>query len=303
MSEAPVDPEMPVEGDGFEIEDGHGHHFRLLMRAPETPLATLLWLPALGVAARHYLPFAEALAARGIAVFVHEWRGHGSSSLRAGRTADWGYRELLEYDLPASTRAVHERFSSLPKIVGGHSLGGQLAACLLALRPDAAQRLWLVATGAPFWRIFPHPRGWLLPLAYRFLAWLADRNGSLPGRSIGFGGREARGVIRDWTRSGLSGRYAGKDMAADLETTLTGVRAEVDAVLFTDDWLVPVASLRFLTGKMRPAAIRVETLDAAQLGNRSDHFRSDHFRADHFSWMKLPDAVAAALVRALQASP
>jgi predicted alpha/beta hydrolase len=284
-----VDAEMTAAGDGLAVVADDGHRFRLLLRAPSTPHATLLWLPALGVAARHYLPFAEALAAQGIAVFVHEWRGHGSSNLRASRTSDWGYRELLEVDLPASTRLIHEQFSSLPKIIGGHSLGGQLAACLLALRPEAAQRLWLVASGSPFWRMFPRPRGWLLPLAYRFLPWLADRTGSLPGRSIGFGGREARGVMRDWTRTGLSGRYAGKHMAIDLETALADVPVEVDAVRLADDWLVPAASLQFLTRKMRPSAVRLDTINAKQLG----------IRADHFAWMQRPEAVAAALAETL----
>ncbi len=280
-----ADDELPAAGDGFAVVTEDGHRFRLLLRAPATPHAALLWLPALGVAARHYLPFAEALAARGIAVFVHEWRGHGSSSLRAGHDVDWGYRELLECDLPASRRLIEEQFAALPKIVGGHSLGGQLAACLLALQPQTAQRLWLVASGSPFWRIFPRPRGWLLPLAYRFLPWLADLNGSLPGRSVGFGGKEARGVMRDWTRTGLSGRYAGKNMDIDLEAALVDVQVEVDAVRLADDWLVPAASLKFLLKKMQPPAVRVETLDANQLGTR----------ADHFAWMKQSDAVADAL--------
>ncbi len=282
-----VDDELPAADEGFAVVAEDGHRFRLLLRAPDAPIATLLWLPALGVAARHYLPFAEALAARGIAVFVHEWRGHGSSSLRAGHDADWGYRELLECDLPTSRRLIEEQFAALPKIVGGHSLGGQLAACLLALQPQTAQRLWLVASGSPFWRIFPRPRGWLLPLAYRFLPWLADRNGSLPGRSVGFGGKEARGVMRDWTRTGLSGRYAGKNMPIDLEAALLDVQVEVDAVRLADDWLVPAASLKFFLKKMQPPAVRIETLDANQLGTR----------ADHFAWMKQPDAVAETLSR------
>ena len=281
-----VDVDVSAAGDGFKIVGEDGHRFHLLLRAPETPLAALLWLPALGTAARHYLPFAEALAARGIAVFVHEWRGHGSSSVRAGHNADWGYRELLEHDLPASLGLIDEQFAALPKIVGGHSLGGQLAACLLALQPQTAQRLWLVASGSPFWRIFPRPRRWLLPLAYRFLPWLTDRNGSLPGRSVGFGGKEARGVMRDWTRSGLSGRYAGKDMAIDLDAELMHVRVEVDAVRLADDWLVPAASLQFLLKKMQPSAVRVDILDAHQLGTR----------ANHFAWMMHPDAVADALI-------
>ena len=288
-ADSAADNELPAAGDGFAVVAEDGHRFRLLLRTTTTPHAALLWLPALGVAARHYLPFAEALAARGIAVFIHEWRGHGSSSLRAGHDEDWGYRELLQQDLPASRRLIEEQFTALPKIVGGHSLGGQLAACLLALQPQTPQRLWLVASGAPFWRIFPRPRGWLLPLAYRFLPWLADRNGSLPGRSVGFGGKEARGVMRDWTRTGLSGRYAGKNMAIDLEAALVDVQVEVDAVRLADDWLVPAASLQFLLKKMQPSAVRVETLDANQLGTR----------ADHFAWMKQPDAVADALTRTI----
>ena len=285
-----ADPELPAEGDGVPVTAADGHRFRLLLRTPAEPVAVLLWLPALGIAARHYLPFAEALAARGIAVFVHEWRGHGTSSQRAGRGSDWGYRELLTIDLPASVACIRQRYPALPKIVGGHSLGGQLAACLLSLQPQTAERLWLVASGAPFWRVFPRPRKWLLPPSYRFLSWLADRNGSLPGRSIGFGGREARGVMRDWARTGLSGRYAGKDMEIDLEAALSGAHADIDAVLLADDWLAPRASLDFLTGKMRPGAVRVETLDAHRLGQR----------ADHFAWMKRPDGVAAALATGLQ---
>jgi predicted alpha/beta hydrolase len=291
-SDAP-DPERPAEGDGLPVEAGDGHRFRLLIRPlqpPATaPAAALLWLPALGVAARHYLPFAEALARHGIVVFVHEWRGHGSSDRRAGHDCDWGYRELLDHDLPASLAAVRAQAPGLPRIVGGHSLGGQLAACLLGLDNAAAERLWLVASGAPYWPAFPRPRRWLLPLAYRFLPWLAEHRGALPGRAIGFGGTEARSVMRDWARTGLRGRYAGAGMARDLEAALRTVTADVDAVLCADDWLAPRSSLDVLLGKMRPARLRCTTLDAAALGTQ----------ADHFAWMRRPDAVARALAAGL----
>ena len=88
------------------VEAGDGHRWNLHARIPEAPVATLLWLPALGVAARHYLPLAEALAAGGVATFLHEWRGHGSSTLRAGHDTNWGYRDLLLGDLPASEAAA-----------------------------------------------------------------------------------------------------------------------------------------------------------------------------------------------------
>ena len=285
-----------MQGDGEEmhavpraravtVEAGDGHRFELLACLPAKPRRTLLWLPALGVAARHYLPFAEALARRGIAVFLHEWRGHGSSSLRAGRDLDWGYRELLALDLPASEAAVSAALPGLPRANGGHSLGGQLACCRFALAADAADETWLVGSGAPYWRAFPVPRRWLLPMAYRFLPWLADRAGALPGRRIGFGGNEARGVIRDWGRTAISGRYAAAGLG-ELEAGMAAATPRIHGVLFADDWLAPESSLRHLLSKLPRARATVDVLDAAALGGAA---------ADHYAWMKSPDAVATCL--------
>ncbi|MET0290441.1 MAG: alpha/beta hydrolase [Pseudoxanthomonas sp.] len=273
-----------------ELQAQDGHAWTLLVRAPDHPRAALLWMPALGVAARHYLPLAGALAARGIAVCLHEWRGHGSSNLRAGKDRDWGYRELLTQDLPISQAALTAAFPHLPRLIGGHSLGGQLACCHAALTPATPwQQLWLVASGTPYWRMFAGPRGWLLPLAYRFLPWLAHRNGALPGRRIGFGGNEARGVIDDWSRVGLSNRYAATGLPADLEAALSQLDVPTRAVLFAQDWLAPTASLRALTARFgdRAAAGPITVLDRAQLS----------VAADHFAWMQAPAAVADILVQ------
>lgn len=267
------------------VEAG-GHRWELLARVPQAPVARLLWLPALGVAARHYLPLAEALAAQGVAVFLHEWRGHGSSNRRAGRDCDWGYRELLELDLPASEAAMADAVpGTAPTVLGGHSLGGQLACCRLALAPGIARRLWLVASGAPYWRAFPAPTRWWLPLAYRFLPWLAGRHGALPGRRIGFGGREARGLINDWAHSALGGRYAARGLPVDLEAALAQLHVDVRALVMSADWLAPRTSLEYLLGRMPRATASIEVLDAAALG----------VRADHFQWMSRPAAVARAL--------
>lgn len=274
---------MTVALDSHALEAADGHRWQLHACVPDKPDAALLWLPALGVGARHYLPFAQTLAARGVATFLHEWRGAGSSSLRAGHDCDWGYRELLELDIAASAEAMRRNLPGLPTVVGGHSLGGQLACCYLALAPEAASRIWLVGSGAPYWRAFPRRHRPWLPLVYRFLPWLAQRNGALPGRRIGFGGREARGVMSDWSRTGLSGRYGGRGISVDLETALAQVEAEVGALVLAEDWLAPPSSLRFLLAKIPRANARVETLDAGALGTR----------ADHFAWMERPDGVAA----------
>ncbi len=266
----------------FGVQSADGHRAALIARVPDAPRASLLWLPALGIAARHYIPLAEALAARGIAVYLHEWRGNGSSSVRAGGGIDWGYRELLE-DIHASAAVSASQANGLRGLAGGHSLGGQLACMHAALSPDNIQGVWLVASGAPYWRAFSRPMRWVLPPAARFLQWLAQRRGFLPGRKIGFGGNEAAGVMNDWARTALSGRYAGVGIDMDIEQALSKYSGDVRAMTLAKDWMAPPSSLRFLLSKLAKAHITDAQLSDAHVGAP----------ADHFTWMKHPDVVAA----------
>ena len=127
-------------------------------------------------------------------------------------------------------------------------------------------------------------RSWWLPFVYRFLAWLADRHGALPGRRIGFGGQEARGTDPRLGRSGLSGRYAAAGLDIDLEAALAAVRPMRTRSRSRSDWLGPESSLRFLLSKLpRSREPRSTCSMPAALGTR----------ADHYAWMKAPDAVAA----------
>ena len=242
----------------------------------------LYWMPAMGMPARHYLPLAQALAATGVAVVVHEWRGIGSSDRRAGRGCDWGYRQLLQDDLPAGMAAVRQRWPQARCWLGGHSLGGQLGLLYASLHPRDVAGMVLVASGAPYWRRFRH--GWLIGAAYALAPWLAALIGHLPGRRIGFGGNEARGVIADWARSGRSGRYAVAGMTQDFERLLAALQLPVLALRLQQDWLGPLASLAWLLGKLGPGARRVETISRDDL---------DGARADHFGWMKTPAPVAS----------
>ncbi|HGM7301780.1 alpha/beta hydrolase family protein [Stenotrophomonas maltophilia] len=267
------------------VQCADGHRYEVIACVPAQPIARLLWLPALGVAARHYLPLALALAAKGVAVYLHEWRGNGSSSLRPSRTQDWGYREVLEQDLPSSQAvlaAADDEGDALPWIIGGHSLGGQLACVHAGRNPQHFNRLWLAASGSPFWRGFPPPRGWLLPLVYRFLPWIAQHQGVLHGRRLGFGGTEARGLIADWARVGLNNHYAAVGMDEDLDAQMARVHGSAQAVLMEHDWLAPTGSMQTLLAKLPNVDAQLRVLSAQELGTR----------ADHFAWLKAPDAVA-----------
>lgn len=259
-----------------------GHRWTLASVTVAKPRARLLWLPALGVAARHYLALARALAAHRVELHLHEWRGHGSSSLRPSRDTDWGYAELLALDLPASLAAMP---GDVPLWIGGHSLGGQLACCLAGLHPGRVAGLALVATGTPHWRSFPASVRWLLPLAYRLLPWLARRQGVLHGRRLGFGGTEARSLIADWARVGRHGRYAAAGSSLDLEAAMARLHVPVEALVLADDWLAPLSSLQGLLAHLAHADARIDILGSDRL----------HARADHFSWMRSPEALAEIL--------
>ncbi|APP77481.1 hypothetical protein BJD12_22205 [Xanthomonas vesicatoria ATCC 35937] len=286
---------MSVHSDTLTASAVDGHRWQVMRIATEQPVATLLWLPALGVAARHYQPFAHALAATGIAVYLHEWRGNGSSTLRPSRRHDWGYRTLLADDIPASQALMERHDPQHPRIVGGHSLGGQLACCHAALqasslpsqRDSLLTQLWLVASGSPYWRNFPRPMRYGLPLVYRALPWLARVQGVLHGRSLGFGGTEARSLIADWAQVGRSNCYRAAGSGWDLERALGVLTVPIKALTFAHDHFGPAAALDALLRKMPQAPAEVQQLDDAQL----------HVRSDHFAWMKAPAAVVAALQR------
>ena len=95
--------------------------------------------------------------------------------------------------------------------------------------------------------------------------------------------------MRDWSRTGLTGVYAGRGIRTDLDAALAGVDVAVDAVRMQDDWLVPHGSLAYLLGKLRPRSVREQVLSRDALGAR----------ADHFAWMRAPSAVATALAAGL----
>ena len=266
------------------VSTADGHRYDLIACVPTHPQRCVLWLPALGVQAKHYLPLANALAANGVAVFLHEWRGHGSSDIRPSRQNTWGYREILQHDVPASVLAARQRLPTQHLTLGGHSLGGQLACCYAALHPQLPEALWLVASGTPGWHAFPAPRRYLLPLAYQFLPAIAKVQGVLHGHALGFGGTEARGLIADWAAVGLSQRFAANGLPIDLEQGMAAVTAPVTAIVMANDWLAPPSSMRALVGKLG-GQVSLTTLDTRALGTA----------ADHFAWMKSPQKVASLL--------
>ncbi|EIL95989.1 alpha/beta fold hydrolase [Rhodanobacter sp. 115] len=286
MTALPVSPDTPAlaEPDAVPVTTRDGARFELLLLAPaSSPRHVLYWLPALGVPAKHYLPLATALAADGVAVVLHEWRGIGSSDRRAGRRCDWGYRELLEVDLPAGLAAARSRWPQAVFHIGGHSLGGQVSCLYAALHPTAFAGIVLVASGAPYWRRFR--RGAAIGSAYVLAPWLARLvlSSSRPPDRF----RRQRSTRRHCRLGGAAVAVdvmPRRDMAVDFEQRLSELQQPVMALRLRDDWFGPSASLEWLLGKMPRSAHEVGVIEPADLAGHP---------ADHFTWMKTPAEIAA----------
>lgn len=269
---------MPHDEPVVAVESGDGHRFELIDVCPPRSRRTLLLLPGMGISARRYIAFARHLAADGTRVLVHEWRGNGSSSLRAARSSDWGYRELVELDLDAAMAAAIGLAEGDPVVLAGHSLGSQLA-CLAAVRhSDDVAGLVVIAGGAPHVKVFPWPLRLLLNVVFRVFPPLSALVGHFPGKRLGFAGTEARGVMRDWARTGRTGSYDLPSLDRSYEAGFAQLRVPVLAVRMEDDWFVPETSLASLLARLEGCRVERVLITSKRQGAAADHFR----------WLKSP---------------
>lgn len=249
-----------------------GTRFRVtLARAADPAAPVVIVAPAMGMGARYYLPLVEALAEAGVHGAVAEQRGHEAEGGRVpGRDYDFAYADLLD-DLTAAVAAVRAELPEAPVHLLGHSLGGQIATMYAALHP--ADGLILVASSTPYWRNWGwrlHAAGYGFPLAARLL-------GHFPGARVGFAGREARGVMRDWGRLARTDRFPmGDDRIADVEVPLLVVSVEGDR-------LGPPRAVEGLVARMPRATVTRAHLDEDGV--------------DHMRWARRPASVVPIIVK------
>ncbi len=244
----------------------------------------ILIKPALGVRASFYAAFFDALAPHGIRAATVDWRGHGRSSERPSRQVDFGYRELLELDLPAELAALREAFPDAPIILLGHSLGGQLSFLHAAASPGSVAGVLAVACCSVYWRTYgkrPSPGVWLFT---RFARWSSALLGVFPGEKIGFGGREARTVMRDWAHQAATGRYEPLGSEVDYETALARSTTPGRIITIEKDSYAPWPAAEHLRRKMGEGTVDHETLAISGV------------RRAHFDWARKPESLIPRIV-------
>lgn len=207
----------------------------------EAPRRVVLVAPATGVRRRLYRPFAEFLAARGAVVLTWDWRGVGESRpprLRGFRATmrDWG-----EQDLAGAIHWAGERFPGVPRVLVGHSFGGQAPG--LAPNAGALSGALLVGAQSGYWGHWPGRSGWrYLPLWYLAVPALTRLFGYFPAAPLGLGEDLPAGVALQWARWCRSPGYLG-DWSGHAR-----FRAPLLAYSFADDDYAPREAVAALLG-------------------------------------------------------
>lgn len=258
----------------------------------------LMLLPAMGVAARFYEPFARTLERScGATVLTIDLPGQGSSPLRASAGHDYGYREVVEVCIPEAVQRAAADHPGRPLFLVGHSLGGQLGLLASARLAGRLHGLVLIAAGTAHWRAWPRGSRWRAAVTVHAIRIAAALLPWYPGQALGFGGNQSRRFMRDWAFNAAGGRYrleGSVQSPDDLEHALEAVRLPLLALSLHGDAVAPPGALAELLAKLPNAEITRETLDGVT---------TDSPWRRHFSWARRPTRVHERLAQWLAQMP
>jgi len=256
--------------------DGAKSSLRIFEQDGQSPFV-IIFMPAMGVEAAYYSPFAEALAHKGHTVVLADHRGLGTSNLRASRKVNFGYQEMIDFDFPAVVSKVGEAFPGRGILLGGHSLGGQLSVLYTALNPETIDGLVFVSSCTVYYKNWKFPDSLKILAGTQTASLLAKTIGFFPGKRIGFGGTEARQVINDWAFNGRTGKYGTANNHTDFEARINEINLPAIAISLEGDWFAPEKAVDHLIGKMGGNAITRIHLTRNDAGPET---------LNHFKWVR-----------------
>ncbi|MET0391271.1 MAG: alpha/beta fold hydrolase [Polyangiales bacterium] len=251
------DIERLTTGDGQDIA-----YRRYETGAP--PRAVAIIASAMGVAQHFYGPFAQWLAAEGVAVYTFDYRGTGASRPAAGLR---GYGASIEdwwkHDCAALIDEAAARYPDAPLFWIGHSIGGQIFG--LVPNHTRVQAMLSIATGSGYYRFNAAPLRYYVPLLWLVLAPLALRSaGYFPGKRLGFVGDLPHDVMKQWRRWCLSPTYLGVE--STLRATLSQVTTPITVFSMQDDEMMTLRGTRELYALYERALVSVQRLRPRELG-------------------------------------
>ncbi len=182
---------------------------------------------------------AQRYAAEGWRTIAFDFRGHGESTLPEG-ARDWGYDDLVRWDLPAVVACARARSDHRPVVVIGHSLGAHVALASQGTGRLAADAVVAIA-GSVWLRAFePSRLRWAAKVALaRAMREAALRVGRIPARSLRIGSDDASArFVSDVLGFMKNDAWASADHQDDYLASLGRVTIPVCAVASDGDRIV-----------------------------------------------------------------
>ncbi len=223
-----------------------------------------------------------------------ELRGVGSSSVRARRGVDFGYRELITDDLPAVIDAIRAIYPTAPLLLLGHSIGAHVSAMYTTLDLEPVRALIYIAAGTSYFKSWRFPGSAILYALALLTRTTSMVLGYFPGRAFGVFGTEARRLMLEWSTLTTRGRFNIRGSAHDFERTLTEITLPILALSFEGDRFAPATAVRHLLAKTPRATITHTHLRPIDVGASA---------LDHFRWTKYPARIAALIAQWISETP
>jgi len=240
-------------------------------------------LPAMGVRASYYNLFASKLASSGYTVVTADWRGQGYSSQTASFKTDFGYEHYVT-DLDDIVQFCQQKFPNKKIVLVGHSLGGQMESLYVSRFPQNCNQLVLIAASLVYYKGWDKKGARKVKMAGTFFYPLSKLLGYFPGRIIGFGGREARTAMKDWTHNLNTGSYKLTNSTFDYDQALKEAKPNILCISFDNDNLIAP----------KQAVINLLNKFSDKANKEHLHFTADQIgipNLNHFSWAKQPTPI------------
>ncbi len=178
--------------------------------------------------------------------------------------ADWG-----ELDQPAVVDHALAWQPSIPLLIVGHSVGGQIFGLLRD--PHRVRRVLMVAAQHNYFGYWNPPDRYALWFLWHvFMPGVSHTLGFFPSRAVGLGEDLPRGVALEWARWCRSPGALVGVIGGDAPDRFAQYRGPVLALSFDDDHLfAPPRAVDALLAFYRNAATEHRHLTASALGLRS----------------------------------
>lgn len=243
----------------------------------------VLIFPAMGVRASFYESLALSFNEADIAAATVDLRGLGNSSLRPEKKDDFGYKDMIEQDYQSIINSLKKYYPNKKIYLLGHSLGGQLACLYTAKYKPQIEGIILIASCSIYYKNWTGLQRYKILFVFRFFSLLGKIFGYVPGKKVGFGGNEAKGVIQDWAHQGRSSKYEPHGDAFDYELGLKKLLHPILAISFEKDSLTTKAAVEHLLAKFNQRTPKTHHYIT------KDHPLEQNY--NHFNWVKKPENI------------